>query len=176
MYSRSIVHIQRFQLALGRDGLAVAVLDEGHGEGGQDHEHRGVGEQGGHAHLVHEGAGEVGGEGLGGHAGGIVEARVLAHVPAPGKLHHHGAGDGFHPGVPSHLDEPGRVLRAGHGAAEAQHAEAVVDALIEDAAQHRVPLQQEHPVHAFFLGPDRCGQPRGAAADDHKISSFHGHA
>ena len=91
------------------------------------------------------------------------------------QAHHHGAGDGFHPGVPGHVNEPGRVLGAGHGAAEAQHAEAVVDALVQYAAQDGVPLQQEHPPDARLPSPDRRGQPRRTAADDDKIRSFHTH-
>ena len=52
-------------------------------------------------------------------------------------------------------------------------AEARVDALVEDASQLLVPLDDEDVLHALFPGGDGGGQARGPSADDGKLYLFH---
>src|SRR5699024_6545042 len=90
-----------------------------------------------------------------------------------GQVQHHGVeliGDAQLPGLG---DVAGGVLGAGQLLPEGVQAKAVVDALVQDAAQFAVPLQDQqvlHPVPARF---DGGGQAGGPAADDDKVYVFH---
>ena len=68
-------------------------------------------------------------------------------------------------------DKPRGVLGAGQLLAEGVQAEAVVDALVQNAAQFAVALQDRgYPPRRFLARVDGGGQPGGAAADDDKIN------
>ena len=69
-------------------------------------------------------------------------------------------------------ESPG-VLGARQLLAEGVQAEACVDALVEDAPQLLVPLDNEDVLHALFPGSDSGGQTRRASADDGKLYLFH---
>jgi len=86
-----ILNIQRFQTLLGGN-LCVAVAGQGHGHKCKTNKDSGVGEQDGHAHLIHQEAGEHGRCDLGGHGGGVVEAGIFADVGTGAHLDHHGEG------------------------------------------------------------------------------------
>ena len=74
-------------------GLVVTVLHEEHGEEGKHHEYRAEGEEHvSHTQQVVKQTGKNGGYDLRRHGGGVVIARVFAHVSAPRQLHRHGEG------------------------------------------------------------------------------------
>ena len=52
-------------------------------------------------------------------------------------------------------------------------AEAVMDALAQDAAQHRLALQNDHVADALLVQLHRCGKTCRAAADNHNVFLFH---
>ena len=57
---------------------------------------------------------------------------------------------------------------------EGVEAEAVVDALVQDAPQFPVPFQNENVPQTRLVGGHGCRQPCGTAADDDQIGVFHG--
>ena len=71
------------------------------------------------------------------------------------------------------FDEPLGVLGAGQLLLEGVEAEAVVDALLEDAAQPLFTVQDQDVAGAGFIGADRRSQARRAAADDENIRITH---
>ena len=72
------------------------------------------------------------------------------------------------------FDEAARVFRAGELLAEAVQAEAVVDALIQNAAELTVPLEEQDAPQTRLPRGLRGGQPRGPAADhDQFIHRLH---
>ena len=73
-----------------------------------------------------------------------------------------------------HRDKTGGVFGTGEFFLEGVQPKAVVDALVEDAAQLVVPLQDQQVLHAVPAGLHSGRQPGGAAADDNKIYVFHG--
>ena len=70
-------------------------------------------------------------------------------------------------------DEPCGVLGAGQFFFEGMQPETVVDALVQDAAQLTVALQNQNVLHAVFACRHGCRQPGRAAADDDQIYIFH---
>ena len=97
---------------------------------------------------------------------------VLAHhvdLPVRGDGEHHGVQPYLHAGVLQHVNETPGIFRAGQLLLKVVEAEAVVDTLIEDAAQFLVPLHDEDALHALFPGGAGRGQSGGAAADDDQI-------
>ena len=52
-------------------------------------------------------------------------------------------------------------------------AEAVVDALVQNAAQLAVALQDQNVAQACVIGRARRGKAGGAAADNGKLTGFH---
>ena len=72
------------------------------------------------------------------------------------------------------FNEPPGVFRAGEFLMEGVEAEAVVDALVQDAAQFPVPFQHEDVPQTRLVGGHGCRQPRRTAADDDQIGVFHG--
>ena len=72
------------------------------------------------------------------------------------------------------LNEPPGILGAGELLLKGVQAEAVVNALVQDAAQLVVPLQDEDIPQARLVGRRRSSQPRRAAADDDKFVFSHG--
>ena len=69
--------------------------------------------------------------------------------------------------------KPRGVLGAGQLLAERVQTEAVVDALVQNAAGDAVALDDEHIVHARFLRGDGGGETGRAGADDNDIVGIH---
>ena len=90
-------------------------------------------------------------------------------VPAGHQLQHHRVQPDFHAGLFQQADVAAGVLRAGQLLAKAVQAEAVVDALVQNAAQLAVPLQNQHPAQALLPGLAGGGKAGGAAADDDQL-------
>ena len=65
------------------------------------------------------------------------------------------------------------IFRAGQALAEAAQTETVMDALAQDAAQHRLALQNDHVADALLVQLHRCGKTCRAAADNHNVFLFH---
>ena len=65
------------------------------------------------------------------------------------------------------------VFRSRQLLTEGVQAEARVDALVEDAAELAVALQNEDAVRAVPFGGDGGGKSRGASADDKNADLFH---
>ena len=72
------------------------------------------------------------------------------------------------------VDKPRGVFRAGELFAEANKPEAIVDALFEDAAEARFPLDEQR-FCACAIGGKRGGKSGGACADDGyvELKRFH---
>ena len=85
-------------------------------------------------------------------------------------LQHHGAQ--LHPdaGRAQHFNVAPGVLRAGELLAETVQPEAVVDALVQDAAQLVVTLQNQNIAQAVLPCAVGCGKACRAAADDDQIN------
>ena len=77
--------------------------------------------------------------------------------------------------VPLHglIDEALGIFRAGQLLLKGMEAEAVVDALVEDAAELRIALQNQDVLAARVVRGDRRGKARRAAADDEHVDLFH---
>ena len=106
-------------------------------------------------------------------------AAVWADVPdGPVGRNRQDHGVRFHlnGGTLQHVNEPPGVLRTGKLLLKAVEAEAVVDALVENAAQICVPLQQKDICHPRLPGGQSGGQARRAAADDGQLVFLHAHA
>ncbi len=65
------------------------------------------------------------------------------------------------------------ILGAGQALAEAAQTKAIMDALAQDAAQHRLALQNDHVADALLVQFHRCGKTCRAAADNHNVLLFH---
>ena len=93
-------------------------------------------------------------------------------------IHHHGVQLVFYAEIINLLDEAVGVLGAGQLLLEGVQAEAVVDALVEYAAQLAVALQDQHALASVLSRGNRGGKSRGASADYdyiillHALSSF----
>ena len=89
--------------------------------------------------------------------------------------------DAEHHGVQQERDVPLRslineslgIFRAGQLLLEGVESEAVVDALVEDAAELRVPLQNQDVPAARVVRGDRRSKARRTAADDEHVDLFH---
>ena len=64
------------------------------------------------------------------------------------------------------------IFRTGHGLSKAGQAEAVVDALIQNAAQPRLAFQNQNVPDAAFM-ESRSGSKAGRTAADDNYLSFH---
>ena len=71
------------------------------------------------------------------------------------------------------VQKPCGVLGAGQLFAERVQTEAVVDALVQNAAGDAVALDDEHIVHARFLRGDGGGETGRTGADDNDIVGIH---
>ena len=71
------------------------------------------------------------------------------------------------------LDEAVGIFRAGQLLPERVQAEARVNALVQDAAELTVALEDQDILHARAPRGDGRGQPRRAAADDGQLYLFH---
>ncbi|MPM45862.1 hypothetical protein SDC9_92554 [bioreactor metagenome] len=99
---------------------------------------------------------------------------------AVGKLHrafrgdfeHHGGCFERDAGMIQRGQEALDILRPRERNAEALQPEAVVNALVEDAARFGIALQQEDVFKPEMRGFSSGGKPRGACADDHQIVVF----
>ena len=92
-----------------------------------------------------------------------------------GKIQHHGIGPDLDLRRLQLVDKPLGVFRAGKLLAEIMQAEAIVNALLQNAAQLLVPLQHQNlRLRRGFPGGKRRRQSRRAAADDYDIITiFH---
>ena len=71
------------------------------------------------------------------------------------------------------IDESLGIYRAGQLLRKGVESEAVVDALVEDAAELRVPFQNQDVPAARVVRGNRRGKARRAAADDEHVDLFH---
>ena len=88
-------------------------------------------------------------------------------------IQHHRVGQNGHGGLAEHFKEPPSVLRPGQLLLKVMQAKAVVDALVQNAAQLAVALQDQNIAQARVIGRARCGKSGGAAADNGKLTGFH---
>ena len=88
-------------------------------------------------------------------------------------IQHHRVGQDTDGGAAEHTDEPSRVFRAGQLLLEVVQAEAVVDALVQNAAQLTVALKDQNVVQTRVIGRACGGKTGGTAADDGKLTGFH---
>ena len=91
----------------------------------------------------------------------------------PGQVDNGGVGDGFNAQFLRHVDKALGILRAAEGLAEAGQAEAVMDALAQNAAKLLFPLDNENVVHALLFQLDGSRKSGGASADNDYIMHFH---
>ena len=75
--------------------------------------------------------------------------------------------------LPDLLDKSAGIFGAGKLFLKGMEAEAVVDALVENAAQLVVAFQNQNILNTAFSGCHCCCKARGAAANDDKIIVFH---
>ena len=92
-----------------------------------------------------------------------------AHTLVPGHFQDHGIQPDLHSGGADHGNEPSGVFRPGKFFFKMVQAEAVVDALVQNAAQLPVPLHYEDLFQSFFPGGPGSRQSGGAAAHDDQI-------
>ena len=90
------------------------------------------------------------------------------------EVEHHRIEPHLHRSVGEHFDEPVRVFGPGEFLLEAVEPETIVDALVEDAAELLVALEDEDAAQPRLIGGAGGGEPRGAASDDNQI--IHGGA
>ena len=88
-------------------------------------------------------------------------------------VQHHRVGQDADGGAAKHFNEPPSVLRPGQLLLEVVQAEAVVDALVQNAAQLAVALQNQNIAQTCVIGRARRGKSGGAAADNGKLTGFH---
>ena len=91
------------------------------------------------------------------------------NVLVRGDIQHHGVQTDVNAGLTYHVDEAPGILRAGQLFLEIVQTEAVVDALVEDAAQLTVALDDADRATACFPCGIRSGQTCRAAADNHEF-------
>ena len=91
----------------------------------------------------------------------------------PRHVKHGAVGDALDAGLSDLVDEALRVLRAGEGLAKAREAEAVVNALAQDAAQQALALEDEDIIYALFLQAQGSRKARRAAAHDDRLLVHH---
>ena len=89
-----------------------------------------------------------------------------------GDFQHHGVGFYLHIGAADHFGKALSVFGAGQLLFKVMEAETVVDALVEDAAQFFIPLQNQHFFCAAGVAFVGGGQTGGASADDHQIIHY----
>ena len=85
----------------------------------------------------------------------------------------HGIGLLRNPRRPHPVQIPPGIFRAGQLLAEGVEAEAVVNALVQNAAGIPVPFENQNILHPGLPGRQRCRQPRRAAPNDDQITVFH---
>ena len=109
------------------------------------------------AHSQHDGLGL-----LHAVAGGLAYHMYLA---LRGHLQHHGIQPHFHAGLRQQVGKTGGVLRPAEFFLKILQAKAAVDALVQDAAQLLVTLDDQDLFQALFPGGAGRRQTGGAAAD-----------
>ena len=87
-----------------------------------------------------------------------------------GHFQHHGVQLHLYAGVLEHLNKASGVLRAGQLLAKAVQTEAVVDALVQNAAQLLVALQNEDVAQTAFPCLAGSSKARRTAADNDQIN------
>ena len=87
-----------------------------------------------------------------------------------GDLQHHGAQLHPHAGGTQQFNAAACILRAGELLPKAVQTKAIVDALVQDAAQFVVPLQNQNIAQAVLPCTVSCGKACRAAADDDQIN------
>ncbi len=92
-----------------------------------------------------------------------------------GNVHDHGVQLVFNLQVKGLIDKAVCVLGTGQLFLEGMKAETVVDALVQNAAQFLVTLNDEDAVRACLLGGHCSSQAGGTAADDYDIIGKHSH-
>ena len=93
-------------------------------------------------------------------------------VPLALQIHHGGGKPMGDPQLDGFLNEPGGVLRPGELFLKGVQPEPTVDALVENPAQLRLPLQDQHVPGAALPGGNGRGQACRAPADNHNVM-FH---
>ena len=78
-----------------------------------------------------------------------------------GDIQHHGIQQGFHPEGQRFIDKALGVSRAGQVLLEDFQAKTVVDALLQNAAQFLVALDDQHIFGAILFGGDGAASPPG---------------
>ncbi len=91
------------------------------------------------------------------------------HGSIRSNIQHHRVGQHRNGGVFEHVDEAARVFGAAQLLLEAVQAEAVVNALVQNAAKLLIALDDEDVFQAVLGGAHGRGQTGGAAADDNQI-------
>ena len=85
------------------------------------------------------------------------------------ELEHHGVQLHFHIGILDLMNKSGGVFRPGELLFEVVEPKTVVDALVENAAQLLVPLQNQHLPQPLVPGLPGGGQSGGPAANDNEF-------
>ena len=92
------------------------------------------------------------------------------HLFIRGHFQHHGVQLNLHAGVLEHRNEASGVLRAGELLAKAVQTKAIVDALVQNAAQLFIALQNEDVAQTAFPCLAGSSKARRAAADNDQIN------
>ena len=92
------------------------------------------------------------------------------HLFIRGHFQHHGVQLHLHAGVLEHLNKASGVLRAGELLAKAVQTKAIVDALVQNAAQLFIALQNEDVAQTAFPCLAGSSKTRRAAADNDQIN------
>jgi hypothetical protein len=98
-----------------------------------------------------------------------VVLRQQRHAPAGVDVEHVGVGQHVDAALEHLLQEALGVLGPGELLLEVVQAEAVVDALLQDAAGLALAVDDQHVLGAGVAGADGGREPGGAAADDHDV-------
>ena len=93
--------------------------------------------------------------------------------PVRVQFDHEGVQEIRNPQLLHHIRVSGGKFHAGQILFEAVQAESVMNALLQDSAQGRVPLQDQDIPHTVFICADSGRHSRGPAADDDKFHFFH---
>ena len=92
------------------------------------------------------------------------------HFFVRGHFQHHGVQLHLYAGVLEHRNKAPSILRAGELLAEAVQTKAVVDALVQNAAQLFIALQNEDVAQTAFPCLAGSSKARRAAADNDQIN------
>ena len=92
------------------------------------------------------------------------------HLFVRGHFQHHGVQLHLYAGVLEHLNKAPGILRAGELLAKAVQTKAVMDALVQNAAQFLVALQNKDVAQTAFPCLAGSSKARGAAADNDQIN------